>query len=187
MKNYSQSKNVIQSNMQKRILAFTLKATCAIIALTVASQISIPLQPVPMTLQTTMLCLIALTSSPRTATAIVLTYLTLALMGLPILCGGACGPAVFIGPSAGYLAGFIVGTWITSFFAHRSHTLFGQFLACVAGITAICVIGALYLSTYIGIANAIKLGIQPFVLKEALSAIIATLVAHTYREHWRKK
>ncbi|WP_235535389.1 biotin transporter BioY [Oerskovia sp. Root918] len=78
---------------------------------------------VPITLQTLGVMLAgALLGAWRGALAM-LAFLALVAAGLPLLSGGRGGPAVFVGPSAGYLIGFVVGAAVVGLIVERFRTL----------------------------------------------------------------
>ncbi|MGW6005607.1 biotin transporter BioY [Oerskovia enterophila] len=78
---------------------------------------------VPITLQTLGVMLAgALLGAWRGALAM-LTFLALVAAGLPLLSGGRGGPAVFVGPSVGYLVGFVVGAAVVGLVVERFRTL----------------------------------------------------------------
>lgn len=68
-----------------------------------------PITPVPITLQTLVLCIAGLTLDWRKGVASVIMYLAIGAAGMPVFAGGKGGWAVFVGPTAGFLAGFIFG------------------------------------------------------------------------------
>lgn len=87
----------------------------ALLALsTMAGAIYLPITPVPITLQTLVLCIIGLTLSWRKGVASVVMYLALGAAGLPVFAGFKGGWAVFVGPTAGFLVGFIFGVAATA-------------------------------------------------------------------------
>ena len=79
-----------------------------------AGAIYLPITPVPITLQTLVLCIIGLTLSWRKGVASVVMYLALGAAGLPVFAGFKGGWAVFVGPTAGFLVGFIFGVAATA-------------------------------------------------------------------------
>ena len=81
---------------------------------TMAGAIYLPITPVPITLQTLVLCIIGLTLSWRKGVASVVMYLALGAAGLPVFAGFKGGWAVFVGPTAGFLVGFIFGVAATA-------------------------------------------------------------------------
>ena len=87
----------------------------ALLALsTMAGAIYLPITPVPITLQTLVLCIIGLTLSWRKGVASVVMYLALGAAGLPVFAGFKGGWAVFVGPTSGFLVGFIFGVAATA-------------------------------------------------------------------------
>nr|WP_308583150.1 biotin transporter BioY [uncultured Gardnerella sp.] len=87
----------------------------ALLALsTMAGAIYLPITPVPITLQTLVLCIIGLTLSWRKGVASVVMYLALGAAGLPVFAGFKGSWAVFAGPTAGFLVGFIFGVAATA-------------------------------------------------------------------------
>src|SRR3546814_16627125 len=71
------------------------------LVLAASSWIEVPMVPVPMTMQTYAIVLIGALCGWRLAGAVVLAYLGEAVIGLPVLSGGASGPIHFVGPTAG--------------------------------------------------------------------------------------
>lgn len=92
-------------------------AGSALIAL--AAQITVPMFPVPMTLQTMVISLLGVLYGPRLAMATVLAYLGEGALGLPVFAGGVAGPASLIGPTAGFLWGFLGLAWLTGWLVHE--------------------------------------------------------------------
>lgn len=82
-------------------------------ALTAAgAYMAIPLPPVPMTLQTLFLNIAAgLLGGPLGALSQII-YLILGFIGLPVFAGGKAGLGVFLGPTGGYLIGFVIAAYV---------------------------------------------------------------------------
>jgi len=71
-----------------------------------AAQISVPMLPVPMTLQTLAILMVGFTFGARLGAATLIAYLAEGAMGLPVFANGMNGVA-FAGPTAGFLVGFV--------------------------------------------------------------------------------
>ena len=135
--------------------------------------------PVPVTLQTMGVMLAGLVLGARRGALSVLVFLVLVAAGLPLLSGGRGGLGVFAGPSAGYLAGFVLGAYVTGWVRVR---LEGRLPVALACLTAAVVggIGAVYL---LGVPVLLwRTGADPlaslvFVPGDVLKAVLATLVA----------
>ena len=167
-----------------RQLALVLGGTAV---LTASSYVSIPLQPVPVSMQTLAVLLIGALYGWRLGGITVLAWLLEAALGMPVLAGGKGGIAPFIGPTAGYLFAFPVGAMLMGWLAARgwngTHPL-RAFWAMLLCTTLIVLLGGAWLSALIGPAKGWQLGVLPFligdVLKSAMGA--ATLALwHTAR------
>src|SRR5574341_25708 len=75
--------------------------------LAISSQITIPLPIVPLTLQTLAVGIIATVLTPLDSILAILVYLILGAIGLPVFAGGAAGFGVILGPTGGFLIGFL--------------------------------------------------------------------------------
>lgn len=91
--------------------------TALIVAMGLVPPIPMPLVPVPLTLQTFGVMLAGLILGPVRAGLVLLLYVTIALLGLPVLPGGRAGLAVLAGPTAGFLLGMIPGAVVTGWLA----------------------------------------------------------------------
>src|SRR3990167_4034185 len=77
-----------------------------------ASQVEIPLRPVPITLQTVAVMLIGLTYSSRQGLKAYLLWFGMGVAGLPVFSGFGCGIVHFAGPTGGYLMGFVIASFV---------------------------------------------------------------------------
>ena len=114
-------------------------------------------------------------------------YLLLGFVGLPVFAGFAGGPAVLVGPTAGYLWSFPVAAWLVGLAAdrtgrrERSYTVLATLYAgMLAGITAIYVCGVIGLTVTGAVPTlsmAVRVGIVPFLWFDLFKALAAGLVA----------
>lgn len=151
------------------------------ILLALCSWISVPMIPVPMTMQTYGVLLLGVLLGWRMAGASVLLYLGEALAGLPVLANGAFGLKPFLGPTAGYLAAFPVATMLVGWCVERgwARHVVGAFAVMLAAHAVIFAGGLAWLATFTGMEKAIAVGLVPFlagtVIKSAL--VVATGIA----------
>jgi biotin transport system substrate-specific component len=80
--------------------------------ITICSWISIPVGPVPVTLQTLAVLSVLLTTRGRRGTIAVAVYLALGAIGVPVFSGFKGGPAAFAGPTGGFLIGFLAAALV---------------------------------------------------------------------------
>jgi biotin transport system substrate-specific component len=83
-----------------------LLAVVGVLVLAVSSRVSIPVGPVPVTMQTLAVSLVGAILGWRLGAACVVVWLLAGAAGLPVLAGGSGGLAKFLGASAGYLFAF---------------------------------------------------------------------------------
>jgi biotin transport system substrate-specific component len=80
--------------------------------LAASAQVVLPAWPVPATLQSLAVLLLGALGGPRLGAAAVALYLLEGALGLPVFAGGAAGPAALVGPTGGYLLGFLPAAWL---------------------------------------------------------------------------
>ncbi len=145
-----------------------------------SAQISVPMYPVPMTLQTLMISLIGLTYGARLAGATLLAYLAQGIMGFPVFAGGAAGLAYLAGPTGGFLLGFVAMAWLTGYLVERgmSRGLGRLFLAAFIPALLLFVPGVLWLWTVtpLDFERAVMAGAVPFQLGGIVKSAVAALI-----------
>ena len=146
--------------------------------LAVSAKVQVPFWPVPITMQSLAVILIGIAFGSRLGVAAVLTYLFEGLIGLPVFAGATAGPAYFAGPTAGYLAGFVLCAAIVGWLAEHGwdRTLGRATVAMAVGHVLLLVPGVLWLAVLFGMPKAIAVGLTPFiaatVVKTALGAAL---------------
>ncbi len=144
-----------------------------------SAQITVPMFPVPMTLQTFAVMLIGLTYGSRLAAATMVTYLAQGAMGFPVFAGGAFGLAPLMGPTAGFLFGFVAMAFVLGWLVERG---FGRgilmFVATLIATALLFVPGVIWLQavTPLTLQGAFMAGAAPFLLGEVLKAAVAALI-----------
>lgn len=143
-----------------------------VILLFAASQVEIPLKPVPITLQTVAVMLIGLTYTPRRAVESLLLWIGLGAIGFPMFCGFSGGAHILVGPTAGYILGFVVSTYLMATLKEKV-SLKGwrsDVLLSLMGTVIVYTFGVLWLSQLIGFSNALVHGALPFILPGIVKA-----------------
>jgi biotin transport system substrate-specific component len=149
-----------------------------LIALSAQLQFILPFSPVPITGQTfTVLLLGALYGSKR-GPATVMTYLTLGIMGLPVFAGGAFGVARLVGPTAGYLVGFLAAAFVVGLLSERGwdRKPWTTAASMIIGNCIIYMIGVLWLSRFVGWQAVLSTGFLPFLAGDALKIALSTIL-----------
>ena len=151
----------------------------------VAAQITIPLEPVPFTLQVLAVVLTGLLLGPRYGALAMGIYLLVGAVGVPVFAGFRGGLGVLFGDTGGYLlayplaaalAGMAAGA-VTN--APRRRALIVGFLWGSLALVAIYALGATWLAVLAGLSPgaALAAGVLPFVIFDLIKVGLATLVA----------
>ncbi|QIE42961.1 biotin transporter BioY [Rhodobacteraceae bacterium SC52] len=147
----------------------------------VSARAEVPMFPVPMSLQTLAISLIGLTYGARLAGATLLAYLAQGAVGLPVFAGGGAGVAYMMGPTGGYLLGFVGMAWLTGLMVERG---FGRGLprlvvAALVPATLLFVPGVAWLwaVTPLDLNGAIAAGMLPFLLGGVVKSAVAAMIA----------
>lgn len=159
--------------------------------MTASSYVSVPMVPVPMTMQTLAATLIGALYGWRLGALTVAAWLLQGALGMPLFAGGAGGVAHLFGRTGGYLFAFPIAAAATGWLAERGWTgarVVRGFLAMLAGNALCLVVGGAWLAIFIGAEKAFWLGVAPFVLgaivKSALgAAILKAMQASVQRAH----
>lgn len=138
-------------------------AGAALVAL--LAQVSVPLQPVPLTGQTLGVLLVGGWLGLRRGAAALALYVGAGAAGMPVFAGGAAGPQVLLGTTGGYLIGFIASAAVAGFLAERGF-LRSFPLAVVAMLLAsvpIHAFGLAWLSRFVPGSVLLDVGFWPFI------------------------
>jgi biotin transport system substrate-specific component len=146
-----------------------------VLVLAVASWISVPMVPVPMTLQTLAVFVIAGLAGPRLTFEIVLVWLLCAAIGLPVLSGFNGGWQVVVGPTAGFLLAFLIAGPLVARFAPKAKggDIFALFLV---GHCLVLLLGWAWLATSVGAGPAFMGGVRPFFTGVIVKSVAATII-----------
>jgi biotin transport system substrate-specific component len=159
---------------RSRTIAYSA-AFIGLIAL--GSWISVPCIPVPFTLQT-LFVLLAGAVMKRRAVIPVAAFILLGILGLPVFHNGMAGPAVLLGPTGGYLLGFVYAALAVGLaYEHKSRYLHIGGLILGTALIYLCGMGWLMYSAGMGLVPAFTAGVLPFVIGDAIKAGAAYVIA----------
>lgn len=150
--------------------------------------------PVPITLQTLGVMLAGAILGPWRGLLAVALYMLLWILGLPVLPGGRGGLGVLAGPTGGFLAGMLLGAWVTGALVQtllrNGQTVARQiglyFLSCsVGGILMIYLVGIPWLAAVSGMGfGKAFVGSLVFIPGDVIKALVTALVATRVRRAW---
>lgn len=157
----------------------------SIALLAVASSISIPLGPIPFTLQTLVLAMLPVALGGRDAVVTVALYLVLGTLGLPVFSGFSGGIASLVGPTGGFLWGFLVGEACAAAVLkiERLPERPRELAAGVAMLLASYVLGTAQLMVlmHLDVAGALVIAVLPFIIPDVIKLIIGVQVGRVVR------
>ena len=168
-----------------------LNMTLIVIGVTLLSlmaQVSIPLpfSPVPITGQSFAVLIIGSLYGAKRAAITTVSYLAIGLLGMPVFSGASFGIAKILGPTGGYLIGFVVAASIMGLLAEMKadRNLKSAFITFAIGHSLIFIFGLIWLGFYVGFSNVLQLGLFPFLPGMVIKTIAASGVNILF---WRSK
>jgi len=153
-------------------------------SLTAASSIvAIPIGPVPITLQSLFVLASGGILGPGWGALSMCLYLLMGMAGLPVFAGGTSGIGRILGPSGGYLLGFVLSAGLVGLMTRRAGGRFPLVLATLAGLALIYALGSVWLSIIgrIPMDRALLLGVVPFLPGDLLKAFAAAFLIGRWR------
>ena len=170
---------VLKTKTKKKFSQFTTFVTIVICSflLILSAKIKVDLYPVPMTLQPLAVLMISMLCGRNISVAAVSLYLFQGMIGIPVFAYGG-GLPYLLGPTGGFLFGFLFASIIIGEFADRGwgKTLIKSILAMLIGMFVIYCCGILQLSILKGFDFAIINGLQPFIIGDFYKLILAALL-----------
>jgi biotin transport system substrate-specific component len=153
---------------QRGILRNALLALAGTLLLAASAKLQIPFWPVPMTMQTYVVLVLAMAYGWRLGTATMVLYLLEGAIGLPVFAGTpekGIGLAYMAGPTGGYLIGFVLATLVAGRLAELGwdRTWLRTGTVMLLGHAVIFAAGVAWLATLTGAERAIALGFTPFI------------------------
>ena len=160
---------LIKQNIQSKLVKSLLVIVLGSIALAISAKIKIPFYPVPMTMQTFIVLFLGLSFGYKIGLATVSLYLLEGIFGLPVFSNSperGIGLTYFMGPTMGYLIGFLSASYLASLIREDDNKLV-IITKLLISVSTIYFFGVLWLGTLIGWDKPIlELGVMPFLLAE---------------------
>jgi biotin transport system substrate-specific component len=161
-----------KTNVAMRWIALMVLGTAFI---AICAHFAVPLypNPVPITMQTFAVLLIGMAYGARLGAATLALYFVEGLSGLPVFASAGA-----LGPTLGYLIGFIVAAGVVGFLAERGwdRNVATTAAAMLIGNLAIYIPGLLVLAGFIGTGKVLEYGLFPFLLGDGLKLVLAAIL-----------
>ena len=146
------------------------------ILIAISAQITVPMFPVPMTLQTLAVLSVAMVLGSRFGTLALVFYMIEGAMGLPVFAGGKIGAVAFFGGSAGYLFGYVMAAYVVGTLAEKGwdRTFLKTAAAMLIGNVVLYIPGLLWLGMLFGWDKPILAwGLTPFIVGDLVKLACA--------------
>lgn len=142
--------------------------------------IPLPFSPVPLTGQTFAIMLVGMLFGRKLVLMSTGTYVLIGAIGIPVFSGFRGGYSVLLGPSGGYIIGFIVGAFVISLLKGNGDSLPRLlFAGFVGGILVIHAMGVPWLAMQLsmGLKEAAFIGSVPYLIGDGIKLVLAAILA----------
>lgn len=165
----------------------TVHASLMAALIAAGAYIVVPIGPVPIVLQNMFVLLAGLLLGSRWGLAAVGVYLFAGACGLPVFAGGTGGIGRFVGPTGGYLIGYLPAVFVTGLFSRFEKPLL-DLAGMVLGSAIIYALGVGWLKVITGMdfTKTLALGVYPFLIGDALKILASVVIAKAVRPIIRK-
>jgi biotin transport system substrate-specific component len=171
----------MKSISQLRMMAF---ASLLAALMTAGAYISVPVGPVPIVLQNMFVFLAGLLLGCRWGLASVGVYLLAGACGLPVFAGGMGGIGRIIGPTGGYLIGYLPGVIIVGYISQKGAARISfDIIAMICGTIVLYACGVVWLKTLTDMTwtKTLAAGMLPFLIGDGLKIVAAAAIARAIR------
>ena len=147
----------------------------------IISPIALPIGPVPVTLGTFAINLATYVLGWKKAALSCLLYLLLGLVGLPVFSGFTGGIAKVLGPTGGYMIGYLAITLFGGYFIEKANRkIVPSILALLGGAALNYTFGTLWLAWQggMGFVSALLVAVVPFIIGDVIKVIVAVVVGY---------
>jgi biotin transport system substrate-specific component len=114
-------------------------------------------------------------------------YISEGLMGLPVFAGGSIGFLYLLGPTGGYLIGFIPAVYLVGYLSEQGwiNSFTSSFLTMTIGTSVIFIFGISWLAVTAGLGTALSIGLFPYIPGAVIKIVLATATVYSIN-HFNK-
>ena len=179
--------------MSRNVRLATASLMAALTA--VSAYITLPIGPVPITMQTCFVLISGAVLGSRWGAGSQIVYVCLGLAGIPVFAGGMSGPGVVLSPTFGYIAGFVLAAFLTGCYVERftrysvphlaAAMLIGQVAIWGCGLTYLYAYFNLYAGVETTWRGALTVGLVPFIPFDLVKLVLALSVSRSLSRYVR--
>lgn len=158
--------------------------------------IPLPFTPVPITLHVMGVAMAGAILGKKLGFISQGVYMLLGAIGLPVFSGGRGGIGVILGPTGGYIIGFVIGAFVIGFLVEnlsryakgKKSEFFILFFSMIIGLVVIYTIGTLQLKAVLGLTlpQAIAGGVTPFIASDFVKVSLGAFISYYVRNGLKK-
>lgn len=173
--------------MNEKSKRLRILLNCSIFAAITAilAQVEIPLPLIPISGQTLAVGIAATVLGSRQGALAMVCYAAIGAVGLPVFAGFSGGPQVLVGPSGGYIFGFLAAAYITGLILEKTRfTIRMALIANIAGMFVTLLFGTIQLKIVLDLGwnAALTAGVYPFLVVGFIKAYLASWIGIIVRQ-----
>ncbi len=145
----------------------------------IACSIVIPFGLIPISLSTLFLCVLSTILKPKEILISIVLYLFLGIIGIPVFAGFQAGLGVLIGPTGGYLVGYLFSGFVMSLINHKVKRKAYWLFSFLIGTLILYLFGTIQfmLIMRLSFLESIVVTVYQFVIGDILESILAFVVS----------
>lgn len=181
----TEKKNTSKLNTKTMALISVMTAVICILG---PLSLAIPISPVPISLGTFAIYLTGYVLGMRKGTISCLIYLLIGFVGIPVFTAFSGGPAKLLGPTGGYLVGYIFLILICGFASDRTNKILLCFLGMILGTAVLYLFGTIWLAYQASMTfgEALMAGVIPFIPGDFAKIVIVLIVGPQIKKQLKR-
>jgi len=173
------------TSTRKRITLRLCYAAMGVALMAVCSWISVPFFTIPFTMQTFAVFFVIGLLGTKWGVMAILAYVGLGAAGVPVFAGFAAGVGKLLGPTGGYIVGFVLAALVSGpLLSLAKDNAVWRYLAMIAGLVTCYLLGTLWFMhvsgnfSWQGLSSALMACVVPFVVFDLLKLLLAVFLLH---------
>ena len=157
----------------------------------IGSYTVVPIGPVPIVLTNLFILLSVLLLDLRSSFLAIAIYVILGTLGLPVFSMGKGGIAVVLGPTGGYIVGYLLCVIVGNLLKKITpESLIGFLIVAIVSSLSIYPVGLIWLKSSIGadwtIAKTLSIGFYPFLIGDIIKAVVVAILAKMSKPYFKE-
>ncbi len=166
-------------NVKQMVITAMMAAVLCILG-----PLAIPIGPVPLSLTLVGVYLCSYVLGAKLGALAVVVYVLLGAVGLPVFSGFAGGAAKLLGPTGGYIVGFVLTALICGIFVEKFDRWYVQLVGMILGLAACYLLGTLWfmVQAHVTFVEALATCVIPFVVFDLIKIALGMALGITIKK-----